>query len=248
MTNPRAFCFKHVPSVYTCPRNLEWWHDKVFYVQVCILIYIILYHHYRMVCPTCHQPLQPSFLSMAAGLDIFGMPKRADVVLAIFSVCHLHSYSGCSRSCLTKFQSTMWYYVILYVYCRLQLRRIFCRGCMDLCNILLSLNNWNLISKQTIWEILSNGWRWAAAAVSEQGDEPPVVIRTFRCLWVRPLVCELAAFHSYPVTNQPYRLSKDKLGQVLSSFQLPGLDHVPSYSTWWQVHSWFWSSIVITPT
>ena len=130
---------------------------------------------------------------------------------------------------------------------RLRLRRIYCRGCMDLC-ILLSLNNWNLISKQTIWEILnSNGWRWAAA-VSEQGDEPPVVIRTFRCLWVRPLVCELAAFHSYPVTNQPYRLSKDKLGQVLSSFQLPGLDHVPSYNTWWQVHSWFWSSIVITPT
>ena len=66
-----------------------------------------------MVCPTCHQPLQPSFLSMAAGLDIFGMPKRADVVLAIFSVCHLHSYSGCSRSCLTKFQSTIWYYMYM---------------------------------------------------------------------------------------------------------------------------------------
>ena len=35
--------FKHVPSVYTCPRNLEWWHDmtwhdKVFYVQLCILL------------------------------------------------------------------------------------------------------------------------------------------------------------------------------------------------------------------
>lgn len=196
--------------------------------------YIILYHHYRMVCPTCHQPLQPSFLSMAAGLDIFGMPKRADVVLAIFSVCHLHSYSGCSRSCLTKFQSTMWYYMYTSTSTSKDL--------LNLLSWLYGLVYPSVIEQleldiQASHQILnSNGWRWAAAAgTSEQGDEPPVVIRTFR-LVSPPTGLRVGCFplKQYPVTNQPYRLkSKDKLGQVLSSFQLPGLDHVPSYNTWW---------------
>lgn len=198
--------------------------------------YIILYHHYRMVCPTCHQPLQPSFLSMAAGLDIFGMPKRADVVLAIFSVCHLHSYSGCSRSCLTKFQSTMWYYMYTSTSTSKDL--------LNLLSWLYGLVYPSVIEQleldiQASHQILnSNGWRWAAAAgTSEQGDEPPG-----RHPYFPLLVSPMPTFASWLLSTQTIPsyiqtsliASKARtLGQVLSSFQLPGLDHVPSYNTWW---------------
>ena len=99
---------------------------------------------------------------------------------------------------------------------RLQLRRIYwiyCRGCMDLC-ILLSLNNWNLISKQAI--------RFSTAT-GEGGLQLPerrnrvtsrqVVIRTFRCLWVQCPRLRVGCFplKQYPVTYKP-ALSPQKQG------------------------------------